>query len=60
MNKTKQKKRLKVDDNNIIVVNKTIVRCTGQNDFGHPAVYLKIKEKGQVICPYCSKIFKKN
>ena len=34
-----------VDDNNIIVVNKTIVRCTGQNDFGHPAVYLKIKEK---------------
>ena len=43
------------------------VSCDGQDDNEpidlqqtHPIVYLIIDEKtGQVVCPYCNKVFKK-
>jgi uncharacterized Zn-finger protein len=34
------------------------VSCEGEDT--HPKVYLLIDEKtGQVVCPYCNKVFKK-
>lgn len=43
----------------IIYVNQSHVKCDNQGgSIGHPLVYLEIKES-QVICPYCSKIFRK-
>ena len=41
----------------IIYVDEKKIKCGNTNDnFGHPLVYLEIKED-QVTCPYCSKIF---
>ncbi|AUG54585.1 MULTISPECIES: zinc-finger domain-containing protein [Thalassospira] len=27
----------------------------GKGHLGHPTVYLNLEEKGEVVCPYCSK-----
>lgn len=35
------------------------VSCDGgQGAQGHPKIYLDVKKKGDVFCPYCSKHFK--
>jgi uncharacterized Zn-finger protein len=32
------------------------VACDGgKGHLGHPTVYLNLEEKGEVVCPYCSK-----
>ena len=42
----------------IIYTDNHKVKCQGKEDgSGHPRVYLEIKEE-QIICPYCSQIFK--
>jgi uncharacterized Zn-finger protein len=42
----------------IVYVSRHKVYCEGQSDaLGHPRVYLEIKNE-QIICPYCSKIFR--
>ena len=42
----------------IVYTNNHKVSCKGSDALAeHPLVYLEIKED-QVICPYCSKIFK--
>ncbi len=41
-----------------IGVDTTTARCDGGGGpLGHPAVYLKIAESGDVVCPYCSRRF---
>ena len=34
-----------------------IIGCDGGGVLGHPTVYLKIGDAGEVICPYCSRHF---
>ena len=42
----------------IIEVKTTTVGCDGGGGaLGHPTVYLKIGDAGEVICPYCSRQF---
>ena len=38
-----------------IEVKTATVGCDGGGAAGHPTVYLKIGEDGEVICPYCSR-----
>lgn len=33
------------------------VACDGPEDGRHPRVFLEVKKKGQVYCPYCSRQF---
>lgn len=40
-----------------VEVEKEIVACDGNNESGHPRVYLNMKGKGEVTCPYCSRHF---
>lgn len=41
-----------------ISVDTTTARCDGGGGpLGHPAVYLKITQAGDVVCPYCSRRF---
>ncbi|HIE19862.1 MAG TPA: zinc-finger domain-containing protein [Rhodospirillales bacterium] len=41
----------------IIEVTTTTIGCDGGGVLGHPTVYLKIGDAGEVICPYCSRQF---
>ena len=41
----------------IIEVTTTTIDCDGGGALGHPTVYLKIGDAGEVICPYCSRQF---
>ena len=41
----------------IIEVTTTTIGCDGGGVLGHPTVYLKIGDAGEVICPYCSRKF---
>jgi len=41
----------------IIEVTTTTIGCDGGGALGHPTVYLKIGDAGEVICPYCSRQF---
>lgn len=44
----------KNNDNKIIFVNTTKVKCCGSAyPFDHPHIYLALV-KGKIICPYCS------
>ena len=39
-----------------VFVDKPDVDCDGGGDAGgHPRVYLKIAEAGEIVCPYCSR-----
>lgn len=39
-----------------IVVHRTSVACDGGHGaLGHPRVFLKIGESGEIVCPYCSR-----
>ena len=39
-----------------IVVQRTTVACDGGGgSLGHPRVFLKIAEAGEIVCPYCSR-----
>ena len=29
--------------------------CDGGGPLGHPKVYLKIGDEGEIVCPYCSR-----
>ncbi|MFP6711401.1 MAG: zinc-finger domain-containing protein [Rhodospirillales bacterium] len=41
-----------------IVVETEQVSCDGGSGAsGHPNVYLSIGKEGQIVCPYCSRIF---
>ena len=45
-------------DTDRIEVNTPTVGCDGGGgDMGHPMVYLKIGDKGEIVCPYCSRHF---
>jgi uncharacterized Zn-finger protein len=47
-----------MDDNETIRVDKTTVACDGGGGaLGHPNVYLKIGDEGEIVCPYCSRRF---
>lgn len=42
----------------IITVSEARVSCDGgKGALGHPKVYLDVKKKGYVDCPYCSRRF---
>ncbi len=34
-----------------------IVACDGGGGAGHPRVFLDMEERGEVVCPYCSRRF---
>jgi uncharacterized Zn-finger protein len=43
----------------VIEVTETEVACDGgDSDMGHPRVFLAIGASGQVVCPYCDRLFK--
>ena len=45
-------------DTDRIEVDTATVGCDGGGgDSGHPMVYLKIGEDGDIVCPYCSRHF---
>ena len=41
----------------IIVQSRTVGCNGGDGPLGHPLVYLKIGDEGDVVCPYCSRRF---
>lgn len=46
-----------MNNKDIVYVTHSHVKCEGQEgDFGHPLVYLEIKDE-RIICPYCSRNF---
>jgi len=42
-------------DETIIVETRTVACDGGGGPLGHPAVYLKIGDEGEIVCPYCSR-----
>ncbi len=45
-------------DTERIEVKTATVGCDGGGgDLGHPIVYLKIGDEGEIVCPYCSRDF---
>lgn len=40
-----------------VYVQTTTVGCDGNGPLGHPRVYLKIDDRGEIVCPYCSRRF---
>ncbi len=51
---------LKVDLNSDIeFVKSKKVSCDGGGGvLGHPKVYLEMGDKDEIVCPYCSKLFR--
>ena len=44
---------------NIKIVSSKKVSCDGGGGaLGHPKVYLEMGDENEIICPYCSKLFK--
>ena len=39
-----------------IYVEDNVVACDG-GGLGHPRVYLNLAEKGEIECPYCSRLY---
>jgi uncharacterized Zn-finger protein len=33
------------------------VACNGDGPLGHPRVYLNLGRRGEIECPYCSRLF---
>lgn len=46
-------------DGDAIIVTHPVVGCDGDGGgaLGHPLVYLRIAQNGDVVCPYCSRRF---
>jgi uncharacterized Zn-finger protein len=44
-------------DDTIIVESRKVACNGGKGSLGHPLVYLKIGDEGDVDCPYCSRQF---
>ena len=45
-------------ENPIEYVNIKKVSCDGGNDdLGHPKIYLDMGIKNEIMCPYCSKVY---
>lgn len=42
-------------DEPIIVETRTVACDGGGGPLGHPTVYLKIGDEGDIVCPYCSR-----
>ena len=46
-------------NSDIEFVNSKKVSCDGGGGvLGHPKVYLEMGDENEIICPYCSKLFK--
>ncbi len=44
-------------DETTIVESRKVACNGGKAALGHPLVYLKIGDEGDVVCPYCSRRF---
>jgi uncharacterized Zn-finger protein len=43
----------------VIEVTETEVACDGgDGEMGHPRVFLAVGPRGEVVCPYCDRVFK--
>ena len=40
------------------VQSKKVICDGGGGALGHPKVYLEMGDKNEIVCPYCSKLFK--
>lgn len=40
-----------------IETDQVTVACNGDGPLGHPRVYLNLAARGEVECPYCSRVF---
>ncbi|MCE2509386.1 MAG: zinc-finger domain-containing protein [Alphaproteobacteria bacterium] len=38
-----------------IQVNEPVVACDGGGPAGHPRVFLDMEDRGEIVCPYCSR-----
>jgi uncharacterized Zn-finger protein len=47
------------DNLEICYINNTTTSCNGgNNELGHPLIYLKIENpNNEIVCPYCSRKF---
>lgn len=44
----------------LIETKNVVVRCDGgEGTLGHPAVFLNLNPKEEIVCPYCSQCFVK-
>ena len=52
---------IKPTTNEVITTEQDRVACDGPEHSKHPRVYLTIKggTEGEVVCPYCGRIYKK-
>ena len=41
-----------------LVKSKKVICDGGGGTLGHPRVYLEMGDKNEIVCPYCSKLFK--
>lgn len=42
-----------------VIVKRPNVECDGGGGpLGHPKIYMRIGDRGQIACPYCSRIYK--
>lgn len=40
-----------------VVVATPSVACDGGERFGHPRIYLNVAQRGEIACPYCSRLY---
>jgi uncharacterized Zn-finger protein len=40
-----------------IETHEMVVACNGDGPLGHPRVYLNLAPRGEIECPYCSRLF---
>ena len=43
----------------ITLLQQSVAYCQGEGPSQHPGVYLKLPQRGAVVCPYCSQGFEK-
>ncbi|PCJ61045.1 MAG: zinc-finger domain-containing protein [Rhodospirillaceae bacterium] len=46
-----------MEDETIVVTTPSIACDGGDGAAGHPRVFLDVKKRGEIACPYCSRYF---
>lgn len=52
---------IKATNDEVILTDESRVACDGPEFSKHPRVYLTLDDnvEGEVVCPYCSRVFRK-
>ena len=49
---------IKATNKEVTEVTSKKAHCDGPEFSGHPRIYLDMGDEKQVVCPYCSRVFK--